>query len=302
MDVPHMVPPRSPFQLILRSPLVHFAVLGGAIFFAAPRPRSDRAITLDSAYFAALEEAQSQRLGRPSLTNEERSDVRRRAIEDEILVREAIRLGIDRDDAIVRQRLIQKALFLAEDLERASAPPTASDLERFFASTKDQWTKPETVRFVHVYAAPNRRASLIPLEEKLRRADPWGDAPPELGEAFPLPRAVSATRDELARDYGPAFADRVLGSISGAWSDPIGSKFGWHLVKVLEASPAGTASFDDVKGKLPLAYLVARKKKAVADFLARAKDRYRILIDGDPIGEWAPSGRIAPARSSAVGD
>ena len=104
------------FGTVVRSRLVHFLLLGGLIFAVAPRPEPRRDIAFDTAAFDDLQRAQAQRLGVPVLEARDAEEVRTRAIEDEILYREALRLGFDKDDNVVRQRLVQKVLFLAEDL------------------------------------------------------------------------------------------------------------------------------------------------------------------------------------------
>ena len=282
--------------LFLENRLAHFLVLGGLIFLLAPRPRSSRDIEVSAAWIDAVKHAQEKRLGRV-LAPAEVAAVRERTVEDELLYREALRLGLDGSDAIVKQRLVQKALFLAEDLAGASVTPTDGQLAAFFEATRDQWTLPARVSLVHVYAGPERRSVLVDLREQLLQAEPAAtDAPPPVGDAFALPRSVQANWDELARDYGERFANAVLMLSPRTWSKPIESKFGWHLVKVLDRKSAGPASYDEVKGKVALAYLIAKKKRAVSDFLIDAETRYRIRVDGKPADLELGSGRVPPER------
>jgi hypothetical protein len=295
-----MVPAEA--RQILNSRLLHFAVLGGAIFALSPRPPSRRDIDLDTRSLRALEAAEAQRLGRAALDPEQAKSVRDRAIEDELLYREALRLGLDRADAIVKQRLIQRVLFLAEDLAGAASPPTPAQLEAFYASTESEWRAPPRRRFIHVYAGPAHRDALVSIRATLLASGAVAEDPPDLGEAFPLPRSVRATKDAVARDYGAEFAERVFALPAQEWSEPLSSKFGWHLVRVLEESGGGPASIDEVRGQLEIAYLLARKKRAVAEFLGRASDRYRIRVDGVRVDDWSPVGRTPPPRSAPAGD
>jgi hypothetical protein len=285
---------------LLRHRLLHFVVAGGVIFALAPRPASERDIVLDRATLAAFERAQARRLGAPALAADEAARVRTRAIEDEILYREAIRLGFDKDDTIVRQRLIQKVLFLAEDLAGATTPATEEELHAFFAATREQWTRPARIRLLHVYGAPAREATIAALRAEVVAAEAAAPGvPPPFGDAFPLSRAVAASRDEVAADYGDAFAAAVFALAPGTWSGPIRSKHGWHLVKVLEQQEGGPATFEDVRGKLPLAHLVARKKEATTRFLREAAGRYRITVDGRRVDVLPPTERTAPPRAEA---
>jgi len=292
---------RRAVALATRHRAFQFLVLGGLLFALAPRPISSRDIALDSRSLAALQAAQVQRLGRAALDDDEAHEVQARTIQDEILYREALRLGLDRDDNVVRQRLIQKVLFLAEDLAGVPATPSEAELRSFFDATRGQWTRPARVRFVHVYAGPTGRDRLAELRDlAIAATSRTPGQPPDLGDAFPLPRAGTASHDQLAEEFGPGFADAVFGLAPGGWSAPIASRHGWHLVEVVERFEAGPASFDEVRGQLPLTYLVARKKQATAAFLRQAATRYRITIDGHPLAAPPIADRLAPPRGESV--
>lgn len=292
---PDAVPEPSRLRKAASNRLVHFVLVGGCIFALAPRPEADREIAFDSVTFAALEAAQTQRMGRARLAPGDAEDVRTRAIEDEILYREALRLGFDRTDNVVRQRLIQKVLFLAEDLAGVSRTPSETELRAFFEANRAQWTRPAEVRLIHVYAGSERRDWLAARRAEViaREADAIGEPPP-VGDAFGLPRALTASAEALASQYGEAFAARVFELAPGSWSEPLASKFGWHLVKVLERQAARPARFDEVQGQLPLVYMVARKQQAARDFLRRAAERYRVTVDGRPVAAPPPTDRMAP--------
>jgi hypothetical protein len=147
-----------------------------------------------------------------------------------------------------------------------------------------------------VYANPDHKEALGRIREQLIEGSEVSDAPPALGDAFPLPRALTLTRDQAVRDYGASFADGVFALEPNSWSEPIESKFGFHLVKIVERLETEPASYEEVRGKLPLALLSARKQRAVADFLKQAEDRYRIEVDGKRTFIGSPSGQVAPAR------
>lgn len=283
---------------LARNHVAHFLVLGGVIFAAVPPAPGGHDIHLVRGQLAALHGAEVRRTGR-GLDEAKRREIDARAVEDEVLYREALRLGLDRGDGIVRQRLIQKVLFLAEDLAGSARPATDAELRAYHASTQEHWKAPARVRLVHVFAAADHRDALVALRPQVIAAGA-GDAPPELGEAFPLERSLDASRAELAADYGAAFADAVTTLPTGTWSEPVASKLGLHLVKVIERRAGRLETFEESRERLKLAYLVARKQKATRDYLGRAFARYQIDIDGDALGAYTPSGREAPERKPAV--
>src|SRR5688572_17333638 len=120
-------------RALARSRTAHFFLIGGCIFAVSPSPEGGREIHIEPSLLAALRDAEARRLGKPALSPEEARNVDARAIEDELLYREALRLRIDEGDAIVRQRLLQKLLVLAEDMEGASRPLTDDELRACLA-------------------------------------------------------------------------------------------------------------------------------------------------------------------------
>src|SRR5689334_14951090 len=111
-------PPRAPFlRRIAAHRMTHFLVLGAILFAIAPAPKESRHIRVDPNVLVALQADEAKKLGKQALSAEEKQRVEARAIEDELLYREALRLRIAEGDIIVRQRLVQKLLVLAEDID-----------------------------------------------------------------------------------------------------------------------------------------------------------------------------------------
>jgi hypothetical protein len=260
-----------------------FCALGGAIFAVAPAEQ--RRVDLTSQTVATLKSAEAARTARP-LDAAKAREIEARAIEDELLYREALRMSLDRADPIVRQRLIQKLLLLVEDLGGASRKPTEAELRRYFETHRDAWRRPERVHFVHVFAAS---AARLPSPAVL---DDHATTPPPLGDPFPLSREVQATPAELRRTYGAAFADALAGC-DGAWSAPIQSGFGWHRVRVLDRAPGGAARFDDVRAQLIPDFLLARRAEIVGTYLRNLAATYSIRFDGRRVTDYVPTTRVA---------
>jgi peptidyl-prolyl cis-trans isomerase C len=291
VDVAHLVAPVRLLSRLLRDRLVHFVAAGGLLFAIAPSVDESR-VSLSGGYLQSLHGAQARRLGVRQLSIEGAGEVDRRAIEDEVLYREAVRLGLDRDDGVLREHLIQKMLLLAEDLGGASREPTRDEVRAYFDRTRDRWRQDERVHLVHVFAT--RRDLAAGLADAVRAADAARpDAPPPLGEAFARSRDVHGSHDDYAASYGQEFADAVFALRPGAWSVPVESRFGWHLVKVLEHTPGAPAEFEDVYDRVRLDYAIVHRHEAVAHFLAQAFRRYHVDVDGAPIRDYSPTERLA---------
>jgi hypothetical protein len=287
-------------RTLLRDRTLHFVAAGGLIFALAPAVDHSR-VSLSGDYLQSLHAAQAHRLGVPKLSDERAAEVDRRALEDEVLYREAVRLGLDRDDGLVREHLIQKMLLLAEDLGGASREPTRDEVKAYFERTRDRWQKDERVHVVHVFAT--RRETAAGLLDAVRAADAaHPDAPPPVGEAFARSRDVRGSREDYAASYGEHFADAVFALPTGQWSEPVESRFGWHLVKVVQHTPGAPASFDEVYDRVRLEYAVVHRHEAIAHFLEQAFKRYHVDVDGTPLRGYSPTERLALRATPSTED
>ena len=290
------------FRSIARSRLAQFLAIGVVLFAIAPAPRAaGRDVHVSAAHLAALRAERARRLGVRALPDDEAQRVEQRAVEDELLVREALRLGLDDGDAIVRQRLVQKMLFLAEEMAGASRMPSEAEIAAYFDEHADRWTRPARVAFVHV-VAPTREAaaSLRPTVLAWSATAPR-DAIPPFGDALPVSRGVSARMAEIVQAYGAPFADAIAALASDAWSEPIASRHGFHLVRVTANEPARRATLAEAHDEARAALVEERRHRAVDAWLRASLARYRVDVDGRIVDALSTSSRTA-SRGSASGE
>ena len=156
------------------------------------------------------------------------------AVDEEILYREARRLGLDRDDAIVRRRLAQKLTFILEDAGD-TGPPSESELEEYYARHAERYRRPGRTTFDHVFLSGDSRTDpagdAAALLGQVRDGDDGGWQ--RLGDPFMLARAYADRSDqEIAGLFGGGFADAVSELPAGDWHGPVESTYGMHLVRV----------------------------------------------------------------------
>jgi peptidyl-prolyl cis-trans isomerase C len=272
--------------VVVKSPLLHFVVLGCAIFALAPTREDTRRVDLSSSALASVEQAQAARDGVTALTPERAHEVDARAIEDEVLYREALRLGLDKDDPIVRQRLIQKLLLLVEDMSGASRTPTEAELRAWFDADPARFKAPARVHFVHVFAS---KREALPTVAALPT-----EGIPAIGDPFPYPRDARGSREEIARTYGDGFAAATFARVpTTGWSDPIASSFGWHRVRVVDTEGARVPPFEEVRGSIALDYALDKRTSAVGAYLKKTTGDYTISIDRKPLVGFTPTHRVA---------
>jgi peptidyl-prolyl cis-trans isomerase C len=233
---------------LLHEPLVHFLLIGAAMFGIAgfmpsggPVTASSKEIRLSLDEIAQLTLLFQSQWRRPP-TPQELERMVESKVQQEILYREALAMGLDKGDEIVKRRMAQKMQFLAEDVA-AAREPTTTELKGWFEKNNAKFAQPPRLSFRHLYFAPDRRGprarsdaeeALVKLAGQPVDAKIAGSlADPFMFQDYYRDRAP----DYLGKEFGPQFALAVAKLPPGTWQGPIESGFGWHLVFVDTAIP-----------------------------------------------------------------
>ena len=273
--------PRRSWPNWIRDPLVVFLGLGAAIFaieqWVASAFDEDQVIVVGQAdvdHIAALWQTQ---MGRPPTTSE-LDALLDDHVREEVMVREAKRLALDQDDAIIRRRLAQKLAFLTEDLATL-APPTEAALRTHFEANKDRYATPAVVTFSHIYFSPDRRDDPAgDAERGLATLDP--DAWRKAGDPFMLGRTYAhASVSRIGRDFGSGFlAGLDALDVGPGWQGPIDSAYGSHLVRLDARTPALGADYESVAARVLRDYDAERRAAANAAHFEELKGRYEVVL------------------------
>jgi len=264
---------------LVTEPLVHFMVLGAAIFavygvFGPKEAAAGYRIEVSSRDLARLRDLSIKQWGREP-DSRAMQDLVRSFVREEILYREALASGLDRDDVIVRRRLAQKMEFLANENQRA---PDEAELKAYFDSHPAQFLEPARLDFDQVYFSPADRGRSVDVDARRALAALHaGRSFP--GDNFMLPtRTVRQDRQQVERDYGDAFAQALFAHPGGVWFGPVASAHGMHLVRVTQHHPVRTARFEDVRERVVAAVTNAAVDRARTDAFERLLARYTVVI------------------------
>lgn len=272
----HKVWRRSP-PIWARDPLLHFLLLGALIFVAAAAWRhahDPRTIVVDRATVEQIAADYRRRFG-DSPTQEALQVAVSRYVGDEALYREGMARGLDRDDELVRRRIVQKMEFLQDDAAPA-AQPSEADLRLYYAEHMAQYTWPARVTFRHIYFSADHGEASARARAQDALARLAGGAPEAgVGDAF-FDRTSFTNLSEVdaERVFGQsALPPALLTSPVGVWTGPVASGYGVHLLRVDQRTPAQAQPFESVSGQvasdLRRDAQEARSRKAVADVVAR---------------------------------
>jgi peptidyl-prolyl cis-trans isomerase C len=262
---------------------VQFLALGGLLFAAsalveARRDGAARRIVVDDTVVKRLAALYQAQIGRPP-SREQLEALVEQHVREEVQFREARRLGLDKDDEIVRRRLASKLDFLERDT--ATVPePSAGELQRYYAAHEKDFVQPATAAFTHVYFSPDRggdSAARARAEKALAALQASRRArAPELGDPFPLQTDFAGVaRLDVAQQFGSEpMAESVFAGPLERWSGPVRSGYGWHLVYVSRREDARVPPLAEVLDKVEAACVDAAKEQANRERYAALEKRY----------------------------
>ena len=234
----------------------------------ALRPDSEHIIVDESVAIRLAGMWQGQ-MGRAP-TAEELHHLLQNWVEEEMLYREAMALGLDDADEIVRRRLVQKISFVAE--QDAAVEPDRQAVRSWFEGNRDRYRLPERISFEQLRIPEGRDAAA--LIDDLEDVTDWRT----LGApAMQNPVYVLLSEREIGAVFGRDFAREMMSMETHArWYGPVVSKFGQHLVRVTERRPPGVPPFEAVENRVVAEFIQARREQARATYLAGLEQKYDV--------------------------
>jgi len=265
----------------LRQPLIHFLIAGFALFVIygsvhGPSTSNDaRRIEITPDDVHRIEILWLARWQRPPTASELRGMIDDQ-LKEEILYREALALGLDKNDEIIRRRLAQKMDFLADDVGTLREP-APGELETWYAKNAERFAPPPLVTFRHLYFASDKRPSAEADARKQLATLVTKEAAG--GDAFMFERDYAEqTPDQVVRVFGSKFAGNLFQERAGAWRGPLESGFGWHLVWIDSLTPSQPPAFENVAAQAKTEWLSEQRSAAKRATLEAFKARYQIFI------------------------
>jgi hypothetical protein len=305
-----------------KEPLLQFA-LGGALLFAVwalaqrgkqpaapPAPAApsatvvSRTVVLDARAVAGLRasfHAAMTREPQPA----ELADLVQEAVGEEILFREGLARGLDRDDGVVRRRVIEKMTALIHPSASTSDPPR-EELRRWFDLYRHRFVRPGATTFDQLFFDSRRRDNSRPTvldalaaRRVLLAAHPAAAPPAGLGDPFVLPPRMTDKSDlELGHLYGDRFVRALAEARPWVWTDPISAANGILLVRVVARRDERMPEFEEVEKLVRADWLTVetRGQRAAAESLL---PRYQIVLPAEVRQEVAGAPALAPILKRA---
>lgn len=222
-----------------------------------------------------------------SLSAEARQQLLDDYIRDEVLFREAQALNLDRNDQLIRRRLIQKMEYVAQGFYDDIQPLNEADLRDFYKQNSEQYRKAPEITFTHVFIAAadaqlmQKEGAAIQLLDQLNGENVPFENAPRYGQRFLFNRNyVNREAREISSHFGESF-QRQLFALQAAerWQGPIASGYGWHMVLIKKISPSYLPSFDEISATLLADAQRLQHQARLRKAVDQLKDQYQVTVE-----------------------
>jgi hypothetical protein len=280
---------------VIREPLVHFVLIGAAVFgFYALLSSGDREeardkIIVTEGRVQQLSQVFAKTWQRPP-TPEELRGLIDGFIKEEIYYREAIKLGLDRDDTLIRRRMQQKMEFLTEPADELLGADDVT-LQALLDANKAEFRIEPRIAFRQVFLNPDKRGEPAVIRAKqtldVLKASEAGDVPSDAGDPTLLPNSTPLSPlSDIARNFGDTFAANLTDLPEDEWTGPIESPYGLHLVRVTERVDGYDPDLAEVRDAVEHKWRTQKRDEFQGQAYDQLLAKYEIVL---------PSGKVERA-------
>lgn len=281
---------------LIREPLVHFLLIGAALFVAfgmtqGPDTNAANRIVVDAGQVEQLE-AQFERTWIRPPTRQELDGLIENHVRQEVYYREALAMGLDQNDPMVRQRMRMKLEFILEDLT-LDENPTDDVLSDYLGKNPDRFQLEPEISFTQVYVSPDDRPEIEADAERILAELKAGADPQSLGDTSMLNFEYrDMTPADIARTFGDIFAKQIAELRPSDWQGPFYSGLGGHLVNVTGRVEGRMPTLDEIRPLVEREWLATQRVELKDLAYGRLRENYEVVVE-------LPEA-IAPAATTAA--
>jgi hypothetical protein len=276
---------------VLREPLFHFLLIGAGLFLlfgwrGGPAPLPSGQAGPQSAKIVVSQSDVDQivatftRTWQRSPTEEEMKGLVEDFVRNEIYYREALAIGLDRDDGVIRRRMRQKMEFIFEDIS-SQTEPTDEELLAYMKKHPISYLVDPQIAFRHVYVNADKRGTNAEAEARQILAQlREGTDPDSVGDPLLLEREIRLSPLwDIGKQFGEEFSRNLLELKSGTWDGPVRSGFGLHLVLVTKRVEGRLPELKEVREMVKRDWTFERQKELKDAAYAKIRERYTVVIE-----------------------
>lgn len=280
-------------KFLLREPLFHFLIIGGMLFvlfnlLKTPTGTQSEQLVITTGQTEYLK-ANFKRTWQRSPTEQELQGLTESYVRNEIFYREALAMGLDRDDSVIRRRLKQKFEILSDDLAGV-AIPTTEDLDRFIKRYPERFINEAQVAFRHVFVSSDQRGYGA-IDESIRLLAALSTSgstidPETLGDNLMLPKSFDLSHlSTITRLFGEPFSRAITDIKPGQWAGPIESGYGLHLVLIEQHVKSQLPELADIRKIVEREWFATHKKELRESIYTKLRKKYTIVFESQATSE-----------------
>ena len=276
----------SKLTTLLREPLLHFLLIGAALFFFYNLQNEGRVdnnrIVISEAQINHLITLWKKKRQRPPTKTELESMIQQQ-VREEVMVREALAMGLDKNDSIIRRRLAQKIDFITSDLA-ALAEPTERQLADYLEKHSEQFSLPARIDFVQVFINPEKHGLdtddyANSLLSELTQIGSNADITTVSDSLMLDQQYEQMTEHDVSRLFGKGFANELFTLPVGGWQGTIQSGYGFHLVRISNKAEIQLSELNTVREKVHAEWQAQQRQDMDKVFYESLRQRYEIVIE-----------------------
>ncbi len=270
---------------LLKDPLFHFLLIGAALFliFNVFNKSEDQenTIVISAADIAALQ-ANFSRTWQRQPSEKELSGIIEESIRDEVAYREALAMGLDRDDPYVRRRMRMKTELLMEDIISLT-PATDEEINTFLVENRDKFKRQPEIAFSQIFFNAEKHGDSLESEIntiKQQLQSSQTDLSQDLGDVIMLPQNYPlAALNIIKRQFDEAFAEQIVTLEPGIWSGPVVSTYGVHLVLIRDRVDGYDPELTEIRPVVEREFMANRRKHIKEEAYKKLQEQYEIVVE-----------------------
>jgi hypothetical protein len=274
-------------KLIMREPLVHFLLIGAGLFLvyslsSKPVVAPQNRILVTPGQIEQME-AQFSRTWMRLPTKRELAVLIESYVRDEVYYREALAMGLDRNDANVRRQMRLKVEFLLEDLGAVETPGEDA-LAAYLKDHPDKFQEPPQISFQQIYLNPDKHPDMRTDAAEMLARLKAGEAVDTVATPTLVNAAyVNSTPGDVIRQFGEAFANEVFALPPGGWTGPLYSNLGGHLVQITARVGSRLPTLDEVRSQVEREYIAQRRERLKESTYHQMRANYDVIIKAEKV-------------------
>lgn len=274
-------------KAFIREPLAHFLLIGAVLFLIFeisddPVGSQSNLIVISEGQVDFLK-ASYARTRQRTPSEEELQGLIDSYVRQEILYREALALGLDKNDAVIRNRMKQKLELMSDDIA-GIVIPTDDQLQQFLETNSERFKTEQLIAFRHVFIDITQRGISADGEAdrilSLLLDEGQSIDPDTLGDRLMQPKLFSLTPvSEIAKLFGKPFSLALKNIAHGKWTGPIQSGYGLHLIFVQDHVVEKLPQLGEIRKTIEWEWSAAHKKELKENIYKELRGRYTVEFE-----------------------